>query len=246
MENEKLQINLAPGVSRAEVILREGAASKVLDPKPPLKIEISGTINCVHEWLKKRIEAEQFCQKDCHILVDRDNVVITLITNETDEYRRGKIVGKLSYNPKFVEFGINSGRLWTPSELGLFFKMNRIFFTDRITNMQLVTDLMNFTAEVNDRIDRSIKENGNRVDNFTQVVNSNLPSSFNLNIPIFKGMPSEILEVETFAQINGREVSFTLLSPGAKAVLEDLRNKVINEQLALIAEVAPEIAIIEV
>ncbi len=32
MENEKLQINLAPGVSRAEVILREGAASKVLDP----------------------------------------------------------------------------------------------------------------------------------------------------------------------------------------------------------------------
>lgn len=246
MEGKNLQVNLAKGMDRAEVILREGVAPKVLDPKPPVKIELRGTIGSVYEWLKKRIETEQFYQEDCHILVDRENVMITLVMNEADEYRRGTIVGKLSYNPKFVEFGINSGKMWRPAELGLFMKMNRGCFADRATNMQLVTDLMNFTAEVNNQINRSIKENGSGVDNFSQVVNSNLPSSFNLVVPIFKGMPAEVVEVETFAQVDGREVLFTLLSPGAKAVLEDLRNKVIDEQLALIADVAPGITIIEV
>lgn len=246
MEGKNLQVNLAKGMDRAEVILREGVAPKVLDPKPPVKIELRGTIGSVYEWLKKRIETEQFYQEDCHILVDRENVMITLVMNEADEYRRGTIVGKLSYNPKFVEFGINSGKMWRPAELGLFMKMNRGCFADRATNMRLVTDLMNFTVEVNNQINRSIKENGSGVDNFSQVVNSNLPSSFNLVVPIFKGMPAEVVEVETFAQVDGREVLFTLLSPGAKAVLEDLRNKVIDEQLALIVDVAPGIAIIEV
>ena len=58
---------------------------------------------------------------------------------------------------------------------------------------------------------------------------------------------SEFLsKVEAFAQVNGREVAFVLLSPGAQVTLEDLRDKVIDEQLEQIKEIAPEIAIIEV
>lgn len=207
---------------------------------------MSGVIGAVVEYLAKRINTGQFEQKNCHILVNRDKVEITLITNEADEYTRGKVVGKLAYNPKFVEFGINSGKVWTPTELGLFIKMNRAFFADRMENMKLVSSLMNFTADVNNKIDRAVKENGNRTDNFAQVVNSNLPESFTVQMPIFKGLPSESIEVETFAQVNGREVSFVLLSPGAQATLEDLRDKVIDEQLEQVKEIAPEIAIIEV
>lgn len=169
-----------------------------------------------------------------------------MITNEADEYTRGKVVGKLSYNPKFVEFGINRNKVWTPTELGLFIKMNRAFFADRQTNMTLVSTLMNFTATVNNKIERAVAENGNRTDNFAQVVNSNLPDSFTIQMPIFKGMPAETIEVETFAQVNGREVAFVLLSPGAQATLEDLRDKVIDDEIAKIKEIAPEIAIIEI
>lgn len=246
MQNEKLQINFAPGMTTAEVILREGAAVKQLEPKAPVKTNLKGVIGCVVEYLTKRINADQFAQKDCHILVNRENVEITLITNEADEYKRGQVVGKLSYNPKFVEFGINTGKSWTPTDLGLFIKMNRAFFADRQTNMSLVSTLMNFTATVSNKIDRAIAENGNRTDNFAQVVNSNLPSSFTVQMPIFKGMPAETIEVETFAQINGREVAFVLLSPGAQATLEDLRDKVIDDEIAKIKEIAPEIAIIEI
>lgn len=246
MQNEKLQINFAPGMAKAELVLREGVAPKELEPKAPIKTNLKGVIGAVVEYLTKRINAGQFQQKDCHILVNRDAVEITLITNEADEYTRGQVVGKLGYNPKFIEFGINGNKVWTPTELGLFIKMNRAFFADRAENMKLVSCLMNFTADVNNKIERAVKENGNRTDNFAQVVNSNLPESFKVQMPIFKGMPAETIEVETFAQVNGREVSFVLLSPGAQATLEDLRNKVIDEQLEQIKEIAPEIAIIEV
>ena len=246
MQNEKFQVNLAPNMAKAELVIREGAAPKELEPKAPVKTDLSGVIGAVVEYLAKRINTGQFEQKNCHILVNRDKVEITLITNEADEYTRGKVVGKLAYNPKFVEFGINSGKVWTPTELGLFIKMNRAFFADRMENMKLVSSLMNFTADVNNKIDRAVKENGNRTDNFAQVVNSNLPESFTVQMPIFKGLPSESIEVETFAQVNGREVSFVLLSPGAQATLEDIRDKVLDEELADIREIAPEIAIIEV
>lgn len=246
MQNEKLQINFAPGMAKAELVLREGVAPKELDPKAPVKTLLNGVIGAVVEYLTKRINTGQFAQKDCHILVNRENIEITLIINEADEYKRGEIVGKLGYNPKFVEFGINGGKIWTPTELGMFIKMNRSFFADRSENMKLVSCLMNFTADVNNKIDRAVKENGNRTDNFAQVVNSNLPESFTIQMPIFKGMQPETIEVETFAQVNGREVAFVLLSPGAQATLEDLRDKVIDEQLKQIREIAPEIAIIEV
>jgi len=246
MDNEKMQINFAPGQTTAEVIIREGGATKQLDPKAPVKTEIVGTIGTILEYLKKRVNSGQFKQNECFISVDRESVKMTLTINESNAYKRGTVVSKLQYTPQFVKFGINTDKVWTPAELGLFFKMNRTFFPDRKDNMELVSRLMNFNGTVQANIDRDIKMNGSRTDNFAQVVNSNLPESFTLCIPIFKGLQPETLEVETFAQIDGRDVHFVLMSPGAQATLEDIRDKVLDEELAEIREVAPEIAIIEV
>lgn len=124
--------------------------------------------------------------------------------------------------------------------------MNRAFFTDKNANMTLVSACKNFTATVNNAIERSIKENGDRTDNFAQVVNSNLPESFTLSIPVFKGGDKENLEVETFAKIDGRNVAFVLMSPGAEETLETLRDTAIDKELEAIKEIAPEIAIIEI
>lgn len=56
MEAEKLQINLAPNMAKAEVIIREGAAVKELEPKAPVKTDLHGVIGSVVEYLKKRIK----------------------------------------------------------------------------------------------------------------------------------------------------------------------------------------------
>ncbi len=247
MTEEKFNIALGAGVDHAEVIIRDVKEVNELKIKAPVKIDITGTIGCVSEFLRQRHDQpDQINQKRCHVLVDRENISLSLIYNENDEYIRGTVKGKLEVHPKFEEFGINTGKLWAPIELGMFFKMNRAFFTEISANRELVTTLMNFTATVNSNIERSAKENGDRSDKFAQTVDSNLPAAFTLKIPIFKGKPAEVLEIETFAKINGREVSFLLISPAANQLTEDIRDKEIDSQIEDIRNICPEIAIIEI
>jgi hypothetical protein len=241
MNNEKMYLNIAPGCN--EVVIREGKAPAQLEPKAPIRIDLAGTIGAPVAFLTKRIG--DVYQHKCHVIVNREKVSITLVINEDDEYNHGKVVGKLSFHPKFEEFGINTGKAWIPEELGMFFKMNRAFFTDVKTNMELVSTFLSFKGNVNQEFDRETKMNGSYKSNFTQVVNSNMPDGFKLQIPIFRGMPAETLDVETFARVDGRDITIVLLSPGAECTLESIRDKVIDEQLDKIKEVAPEIVIIE-
>ena len=241
MNNEKMYLNIAPGCN--EVIIREGKAPAQLEPKAPIRIDLAGTIGAPVAFLKKRIGDVD--QHKCHVIVNREKVSITLVINEDDEYNHGKVVGKLTFHPKFEEFGINTGKAWIPEELGMFFKMNRAFFTDVQTNMVLVSTFLSFKGNVNQEFDRETKMNGSYKSNFTQVVNSNMPDGFKLQIPIFRGMPAETLDVETFARVDGRDITIVLLSPGAECTLESIRDKVIDEQLDKVKEVAPEIVIIE-
>lgn len=112
-------------------------------------------------------------------------------------------------------------------------------------NMELVTVLKNFKASIDSKVENSRQDNGSRTDNYSQVVNSNLPASFNLIVPIFKGRPAEEIEVEIIADVDGRNIRLSLCSPGAEVIVEEERNKAIDEQLLLIRKLAPDIAIIE-
>ena len=79
----------------------------------------------------------------------------------------------------------------------------------------------------------------------TTVVALTITASFNLIVPIFKGRPAEEIEVEIIADVDGRNIRLSLCSPGAEVIVEEERNKAIDEQLLLIRKLAPDIAIIE-
>ncbi len=244
-ENKKVVLNLHEG-GLTEVIFREGAAPKALDPKAPVKIDLSGVIGAPVEFLSKRIsEPNQIDPKRCHVLVNREKLTVQLVTAEDDEYLRGTVTGSLSLHPKFEEFGINQGKTWEPSGLGQFFKMNRSFFANREENMKLVTDLKNFSATVNSNMDRHTKENGSMKVSYGQVVNSNLPEAFALNIPIFKGVKAVVLQVECYATLDGSDVFLQLFSPAANQLIEEMRDEVIDAQIEAIQQLSLDIAIIE-
>lgn len=246
MENEKMQVNFAPGVTEATLRVIELHEENQLPVLEPDKVELAGTIGSVHEFLLKRIsEKEQINQKRCYILVDREKMTLKLVTNETDSRNKATVRGELKYYPKFLEFGINTSKTWEPVQLSKFFKMNRAFFKDAQYNMELVTVLKNFKASIDSKVENSRQDNGSRTDNYSQVVNSNLPASFNLIVPIFKGRPAEEIEVEIIADVDGRNIRLSLCSPGAEVIVEEERNKAIDEQLLLIRKLAPDIAIIE-
>lgn len=226
-----------------EVVLREGKAPVALDPKEPKKVCIAGTIDAPFRWLEKRVELIN--QKSANIIVNRDKMCLALTIDETDYYQT-EISGIIQPSKEMQEFGINTDTKWEPIKLSQFFKMHRAFFKDKSQNMMLVSTLKNFKAKVNQDIERSKEENGNKTDNYSQVVDSNLPKSFKLNIPLFKGFACEEIEVEIYADVDGREVSLSLVSAGANEAIEEYKNQVIDEQIEAIKGIAPDIVIIEV
>lgn len=226
-----------------EMVFREGIAPVALDPKAPERVFFEGTIDAPFRWLEKRVELIN--QKASNIAVSRNNMSMLLTIDETNYYRT-QINGVLCFSKEMLEFGINTGKEWEPIKLSQFFKMHRAFFKDKSENMLLVSTLKNFKAKVNQDIERSKEENGSKVDNYSQVVDSNLPKSFKLNIPLFKGFACEEIEVEIYADVDGRDVSLSLVSAGANEAIEEYKNKVIDEQIEAIKGIAPEIVVIDV
>jgi hypothetical protein len=248
METEKMQFNVfAKDGKPAELIIREGKAPDMLPIKAAVVHNISGTIGAPVEFLKRRKPVpNQIDINLCHVLVNRKNISIELVLNESDPYGKGSVIGKLEAHPKFIEFGINQGKSWTPNDLGQFFKMNRFFFVDVAENRSIVTELKNFNAKIDTVIEKQKGDKGDFKDNYSGVVSSNLPGTFQLKIPIFKGHNSDQIEVELYSSVNGRDILLQLVSPGANQLLDEICDSVIDDQITQIREIAPHIVIIEI
>ena len=246
MQNEKMQINLDKDCQTAEVVIREVDKVNELPVLEPEKVNVSGTITSIFSFLEKRWGCEgQINHEHTHIIVDRDNLSMTLVANETDARNKMVIVGKLQLSRQFMEFHINDGYVWEPLVLSQFFKMNRAYFSNRDENMKLVSVFKNFKAKVNTDYERDRKENGSYTDNYSQIVDSNMPDRFSVVLPIFKGTKAQSIEVETYATINGHDVTVQLISPSAQQVVDETLDAIIDEQIAAIREIAPEIPFIE-
>ena len=247
MEPEKLNISFPEGHNKAELIIREVKTEvvKELPVLEPLKVEMSGNITAPFSFLEKRWGREQIDKERTHVKVDRDNLKLSLVCNETDERNKMVIEGHISLSRQYNAFGINSGKLWESTDLGNFFRINRAYFENKETNMVLVNKLKRFEATVHTQVEREEKDNGSVTDCYKKVVESNLPEKFNVRIPIYKGAPAEIVEVEIIASVEGKHALLELISPSAQCIVEEIRDKLIDGQLDKIAELAPEIPFIE-
>ena len=261
MNTEKLNINFAEGEAVKELIIRE--TNHVNEPLPvlePDKVAIVGTIKAPFAFLEKRWNAG-FSVCECegnklpvqidhdrtHVIVNRDQLYILLVCNETDARNKMTVKGVIELSRQFKAFGVNDmGTAFAPEELANFFRINRSYFKSKDENMTLVSQLKSFRARIETEVEREKKDNGSVTDVYKKVVNSNIPPSFKVCIPIYKGASPEEIEIEVIATVNGRDVSLELISPDAASIVEDVRDKLIDEQLNKIKEFAPEIPIIEV
>ena len=240
-EQQPIVVNLPEGQNTLTIL--QGEAPAQLDQQAPVKIDIKGVIYAPLNFLDKRVK--DIDQHKAHILVCRDKLQILLVINEDDAYTRGRVLGELSYSEIFLKLGINDGKAWIPEQLGQFLKLNRSFFVNREENMKVVAALKSFSAKVNQDVQRETNEKGDRTFKYKQAVDSNIPEKFKLKIPIFSGGDSVEIEVETYAAIDGTDVSIHLQSAGANDVVEDVKATVISDTIEKIRSVAPEIAIIE-
>lgn len=241
-----MQINLGQGVTKAEVVIREVNKVNELSVLEPEKVSITGTIASILSFLEKRWGCDgQINHEHTHIIVDRDNFSMTLVANETDARNKMIVSGKLQLSRQFAAFHINDGYAWEPIQLSQFIKMNRAYFSNRDENMKLVSVFKNFKAKVNTDYERDRKENGSYTDNYSQIVDSNMPNRFSVVLPVFKGTEAQSIDVETYATIDGHDVTVQLVSPGEQEVVDRTLDTIIDGQIAAIREIAPEIPFIE-
>jgi hypothetical protein len=232
----KIEALSLPGFSGNELIIREGTAIKAIEPQ---KVIISGTIESPFNWLEKK----SLALLECNLVVCREKGTMILTIDEKSP-TADTITGALEFHEDFLRFGINSGVSSTSHELAEKIKMYRSCFKDRDIAMKLVTQLRKFTAKVNKDLEAFKDDRANYTLHKAQVVETNLPETFFLTVPIFKGQPKETFEVEI--NINADNFACSLISPAANDYIAEHKDKIIDEQISKIKVLAPSLVIIEV
>lgn len=224
-----------------------------VDDKPPVSININGNITAVGEYIQKRMCGSadpghmyqgQFDPLESNILVDRDELTISLTINENDPHEKGCITGIIKENPDLTEWHINTGSSWTHSDLAQFIKMHRSCFKSNKVAMEVSNSLRDLKMTIDKKIEVSDDTKGTFKNLLIQkVIETSIRSSFNLEMPIHKGMQAYEFEVELY--VNPDTFKVTMISPDINDVIAKVQDEVIDEQIKAINEAAPKIVIIE-
>ena len=117
----------------------------------------------------------------------------------------------------------------TLNELAGWIKMNRKLFDSKVIAMNLVAILRNFKATVNKTLEDKNDDRANYSVLREQVVNSNIPESFDLTLPLFVGFKPVKFAVEVV--IDPDDFSCALISPDAADEIRRLKEVTLDEQI---------------
>lgn len=235
MSNEELKIKLDQSSPNMEAVIRHGNALEEIKPQQVL---LFGDIETAYRYLLKRKGIIDL--KKCHICVDKDEFSIELIVDEQSSMC-SRVFSRLEESKVFENFGINSGKMWTTFELADFIKMHRAYFEKPSYAMELVSILRNFRAKVDNDVEKIDDRRGNSKMLVQQVVESNLPESFNVVLPIFRGRENQTLEIEVY--VNAENFNCTLISADAQEKIHRSTSDVIEKQILAIEDMCPELVI---
>jgi hypothetical protein len=234
MDVEKFSIT----TTGEKVILLEGTYEH---PIRPIAINYKGTIDAPLRFLEKRKDVNLLKSV---LLIDREKMEIKLILNESDKELKSSVIGEIEMVSDFTKWKINTGQSWDPISLGQFIKMNRGNFESRETAMNLYPKLRDFQAKINGECTQKA---GDKNDSYEimkrKAVDHNLPGGFTLFIPIFKGTGKKPLNVEI--EVNPDSLQCYLISPDANEEIQEFKDSCIDIQKKAIAELCPDLVIIE-
>lgn len=223
-----------------ELTVREG---KALELMPPNKIVISGDIKTVAAFIAKRNDKAQletsgyqWINTDRAIVeVDKEKMQIVLSVDPEDKY--GPVVtGSLSQAPELEQFCINKNRLFNREELIKLIRFNKIWFPDAEAHDKLLKAYQAFTATVNANIGKTSDTRGNVDNTYKKTVETNVPDSFVLNIPIFKGMDKRRFRVEIAIDSTDASTKFWLESTELNDIIQIESEAILNKELESCAD----------
>lgn len=231
-------IKLELSSENKELVILTGTAEQVFHEKA-ITVQ-NGSINSVVEYLSKKVVDAEKIQ---HSKVDFSYAKLSIdLLYDARQRNPDVIQGKLKLHPDLEKFNINSSKTYSTFELADFIKMNRHYFENKEYAMKLVSELRNFEGKVNRDLEAKADERGNKKVLINQVVESNIPSGFFLELPVFIGQENKRLEIE----INiTSSFDCSLISPDLKQFIDMESKAILNEQLVKINELHPELKVFE-
>jgi hypothetical protein len=233
METLNLKVEQLSG---NEIIIREGQA---LPPVEPKQISISGDIKTVSTFVSKRNEFDsitanpglQRINKDRTIvLVDKAAKTITLQLDPESKY--GTVVtAKLELNPELTKFYINEQKIFKQKELCDLIKFSGLLFDDYSQYEMLYKAYLTFNAKAYIDMASENDNRSNKSNSYNKKVETNLPTDFIMNVPIFKGQDSKRFRVEICYDVTDGGCSFWFQSVELKERIDADSETILKKEL---------------
>lgn len=231
MENINLKLESIEG---NEIIIREGHA---LPPVGPKKVDISGDIRTVSSFIAKRKSpvfaepSQQVINPDrAVVMVEKEAMTITL--NLDPEYQYGTtVVAKLEPNPDLKQFHINGQKTFKQKELVDLLKFSRLFFEDFDKHGMLLRAYQAFNAKAFIDMSSEGDNRSNKAQSYSKKVETNLPTDFVMNIPIFKGQEKKRFHVEICFEVTDGGCNFWFESVELKELQDIESENILKEEL---------------
>lgn len=217
MNNEKLgQTAIEKGITALVVL--EGKAPEQHNPQP---VNIIGTISAPSRFIEGK--KGEFEKSQRHCLVSKTDGIIKLILNEQSVVDKYTIQGKIEIAKKFVSLGINKDdTFYTPEGLANKLKLLRSIFVSNIEHASICKILRNLKAKINADIEKANDRKGNVTESFRVALESNMPDSIRLKIPLLEGEDPIEIEVNVILELDGNSlIKCSLESIDAAELIEE-------------------------
>lgn len=229
-----------------EVVLRQGVAPELVPEKGPKLIKKSGTIDAPFRWLEKRIDTID--QKKCNITVSRRMMSIHLSINEESFYSH-EITGMLELSEEVKRLKINDSE-WNRNELARNLAISKRFFCNEHEFAQIIKALESTEIQSKKNYNNTYKNNLRENIN-SESIKINFPESLKLVIPVLQGYEKKKVTVFIYVSLGNPstanfETKFTLISEDVYRYIDEVRDKLIDEQVDLLRAMAPQVPIIEI
>lgn len=221
MENEKpnIHVKFADGEQVKTLIILEGEAPANNNPVKPT---ISGDINTVATYVKHRVS---LLNKDTTVICfDEVKGTITLNADPSNELSLVVTAKSESY-PDLQNFGINTGKTFSQTDLEKLVKMNKMYFADFGEHSDLLSQLRSFKAQTQTELQSEKDKRSNVNNSFKKQVTTDLAADFKLCMPLFKGQEDSTFRVEIEFDSTDSTVKFWLSS----VELHELSKKAVSD-----------------
>lgn len=227
---DQLAKNVIENGENVQVVWLDGQAPEQHNPQA---VNISGTITAPSIFVKKR--KENIDPLKAHCLVSKSDGKMTLVVNEQSVCHKFTVTGEVYIGKRFKELGINTDKSYSPAELSKKFKLLRSIFPSRSDHTKIVGLLRNIKAKIKADVDKDDDARGNVNLSYKQALETNIPESFKLTLPLLEGEEPTEIEVDIVMELKGgQDIQCWLESIDGADLIEEARTKLVEEEVAKI------------